>query len=94
MRRAARIDSTARALIAAARDIGAHYAPADGTFDGVLWVPWTGQLELIDFKSPRSVHKQSKASAGLTQRQTALVEQGWPIRFVADETTLRRLLRC
>ena len=89
-----RVDLTAKDLIQQAKDLGALYAAADGTWDGVLWMPSTGQLELVDWKSPPSVHKQAKRTSGRTARQEKLRDAGWPLRFVVDEDALRRLLRC
>jgi hypothetical protein len=78
-----RTDTTARALIAATKQLNAKYTPADGTFDGVLWVPSTGKVELVDFKSP---------GASLTEGQAKLVAAGWPLRFISDLDQLRALL--
>jgi hypothetical protein len=77
-----RVDTTAKTLIAAAKQFNARYAPADGTFDGVLWLP-AGRIELVDWKSP---------GAGLTDSQAKLVAAGWPIRFISAIDQLQQLL--
>jgi hypothetical protein len=79
-----RVDSTAKTLIAAAKQFQACYTPADGTFDGVLWMPATGRVELVDWKADK---------AGLTPAQAKLVAQGWPLRFISTVDQLQALLR-
>jgi hypothetical protein len=78
-----RVDGTAKELIAAAKQFGAQYAAADGTFDGVLWMPSTGRIELIDWKGARGE---------LTASQAKLVAQGWPLRFIGTVDQLQGLV--
>jgi hypothetical protein len=78
-----RVDGTAKALIAATKQFNAQYTAADGTFDGVLWVPASGRIELVDWKSP---------GATLTDAQARLVASGRPLRFVSNLDQLQALL--
>lgn len=78
-----RVDLSAKALIAACKQFGVRFAAADGTYDGIIWVPSTGQLEVVDFKS---------AGGTLTPGQVKLVAAGWPLRFVSDVEQLQALV--
>lgn len=78
MRRAARIDNTATALIAYARSIGFAYLPVNGVVDGVL-VLGGFRAAVVDWKS---------AGGTLTDAQAKLVASGFPIRFVSTPEQL------
>lgn len=81
MRRAARIDKTAPALIAYAQSIGFDYLPINGVVDGVL--AWGGlRAVVVDWKSP---------GGDLTPAQTKLVARGFPMRFVSRPEQLDQL---
>ncbi|MEY4705755.1 MAG: hypothetical protein RL042_1960 [Nitrospirota bacterium] len=71
MRRAARIDNTAKALIAYAKSLGFDYEVVNGTFDGVL--AWGQTTICVDWKSK---------GGELTPAQQRMVARGFPIRFV------------
>jgi hypothetical protein len=79
-----RVDSSAKGLIVYAKSLGAQYAAADGTFDGVLWMPSTGRVELVDWKSE---------GGDLTPSQVKMVASGWPLRFVSTCDQIVALVR-
>lgn len=81
MRRAAKVDSTAPALVKRARELGALYLPLNGDVDGVL--QFRGRTVLVDWKSPKG---------HLTPKQGRLVAMGWQIAFVSSENQLDELL--
>jgi ATP-dependent exoDNAse (exonuclease V) beta subunit len=83
MRRAARVDNTAKALTAAAKQLGARILVINGTIDCVLETP-RGHYLLVDWKSP---------GATLTETQAKLVAGGWKINFISTVEQLQRLLR-
>jgi hypothetical protein len=81
MRRAARIDSTAPALVAYAKSLGFDYLPINGVVDGVL--AYGGlRAVVVDWKSP---------TGDLTPAQTKLVARGFPMRFVSRPEQLDQL---
>jgi hypothetical protein len=82
MRRAARVDNTAKALTAAAKQLGADYLPLNDVIDGIL--SFRGKTWLVDWKSPGGT---------LTPNQAKLVARGWPIRFISTVEQLQRLLQ-
>ena len=80
MRRAARIDNTAKDLIAYAKSLGFDYEPVNGRFDGVLAL---GPIAIcVDWKSPQGL---------LTPAQQRMVARGFPIRFISTPAQLDRL---
>lgn len=76
-----RVDATAKGLIAEVVGYGARYLPINGVIDGVIW--FRGQVYLVDWKS---------AKTPLTDAQSKLVTEGWPIWFLRDSAALRELL--
>ena len=81
MRRAARIDNTAKTLIAYAQSIGFDYLPINGVVDGVLALGGFRAC-VVDWKSP---------GGDLTPAQSKLVARGFPVRFVARPEQLDTL---
>lgn len=79
-----RVDTTAKALTQAARDLGFEFHPQDGVLDGTLWWPPTGRIIEVDFKS---------AGGDLTSAQTKLVAQGWPVKLISRVEQLEQLIR-
>lgn len=79
-----RVDASAKDLISYAKSLGAQYQAADGTFDGVLWLPRTGRVELVDWKSK---------GGDLTPAQVKLVASGWPLRFLSSAEQLQALVQ-
>ena len=74
MRRAGRVDASAKELIATAKACGCQWLPwPNGPIDGVLWQPSRQRLALVDFKS---------ATGRKTARQLWLEADGWPILFL------------
>ena len=67
----ARIDNTAKALIAYAKSLGFDYETVNATFDGVL--VWGTTAICVDWKSKNGT---------LTPTQQRLVARGFPIRFI------------
>lgn len=82
MRRAARVDLTAKALTAEAKRLGAQVLTLNGVIDAVLLLP-DGRVELCDWKSPGGT---------LTDEQAKLTAQGWPVRYLSTVDQLRRLV--
>ena len=80
MRRAARIDNTAKALIAYAESLGFVYLPINGTVDGVL--AWGQTTTVVDWKSK---------GGELTPAQAKLVAKGFPVRFISKPEQLDAL---
>ena len=80
MRRAARIDNTAKALIAYAESLGFIYCPINGTVDGVL--AWGHTTTVVDWKSK---------GGELTPAQSKLVARGFPVRFISKPEQLDAL---
>jgi hypothetical protein len=72
MRRAARIDATAKELTAYARSLGFAVLPINGTVDAVFALGQT--TAVVDFKSK---------GGGLTDAQIKLVAAGFPVRFIS-----------
>ncbi len=83
MRRAARVDSTAPALVKAARQLGFQYVPLNAVVDGLLLHP-KGRVVIVDWKSKGGT---------LTPDQAKLVASGWPIRFIQTPEQLAQLLQ-
>jgi hypothetical protein len=81
VRRAARIDTTAKNLIAAAKQLGLTYVPVNGVFDGLLVL---GEVVVIcDWKTP--------GKAALTEGQGKLLASGVQISFVSTIPQLEML---
>jgi hypothetical protein len=80
MRRAARIDATAKELTAYARSLGFAVLPINGTIDAVIALGQT--CIAVDFKSP---------GGELTTAQQRLIASGFPLRFVANPAQLDAL---
>lgn len=81
MRRAARIDNTAKELIAYAQSIGFDYLPINGTVDGLLVLD-SFRAVVVDWKSP---------GGELTDAQSKMVARGFPIKFISKPEQLDRL---
>lgn len=81
MRRAARIDNTAKPLIAYAQSIGFDYLSLNGVVDGVLALGGF-RCCVVDWKSP---------GGDLTPAQTKLVARGYPVRFISRTEQLDAL---
>lgn len=81
MRRAARVDTTARDLTKLARELGAHVVLLNGVVDALIY--WRGAVHVVDFKSP---------GGHLTPAQQRLVIDGFPVKFIATEQQLKDLL--
>lgn len=79
-----RPDGTAQTLIAAARQMGLEFVAHDGTCDGNLWVPSTGRVWIVDFKSKGGL---------MTPSQQKLVMRKCPIEFLSDVAQLEALVR-
>jgi hypothetical protein len=80
VRRAARTDNTASALVAYAKSLGFDYLPINGVVDGVLAY---GHLSaVIDWKSP---------DGELTKEQAKLIARGFPLRFISKPEQLDAL---
>ena len=80
MRKAARIDNTAKPLIAYAESLGFVYCPINGTVDGVL--AWGQTTTVVDWKSK---------GGELTPAQSKLVARGFPVRFISKPEQLDAL---
>ena len=87
MRRAAKVDSTARDLVSAARQMGAKVLILNGVID--VAILHRGKVHLVDFKTPQG---KRKPRVTLTEAQARLLEEGWPIRLVSDLEGLKRIL--
>ncbi len=70
MRRAARVDSTQAAIVAALRGVGARVWVVGGAVDLVVW--FRGKVTLIDCKSKGTRQ---------TLTQKGMVADGWTIHF-------------
>jgi ATP-dependent exoDNAse (exonuclease V) beta subunit len=81
MRRAAKVDSTSKALTALARQLGAQVLLINGVIDAVVY--YRGITHVVDFKSPKG---------HLTPAQQRLVIDGFPLKFVSNEAQLKELL--
>jgi hypothetical protein len=77
-----RVDLTAKALIAEAKQRGAQYMPLNDIIDGLL-LDKKGQLHAIEWKSPGGT---------LTETQARYVAAGFPIRFISSPEQLQQLL--
>jgi tRNA A58 N-methylase Trm61 len=84
MRRAARVDNTAKVLTAAAKQLGFNILVLNAAIDCIAQHPKTGDYLLIDWKSP---------GATLTETQAKLVAGGWKIHFISTVEQLQRLMR-
>jgi hypothetical protein len=82
MRRAARIDNTAKDLVKAAKQLGFRHHHLGGVLDCLL-MDKRGRVHLVEWKSPGGT---------LTPDQVKLVAAGWPVRFVQDVHQLQQLL--
>ena len=80
MRRAARIDNTARDLRAYAESLGFFVLPINGVIDCVLF--YGSHTCAVDWKSPEG---------GLTDAQGKAVARGAPIRFISKPEQLDQL---
>ena len=87
MSRAEKIDSTDRELVKAARQMGAKVLVLNGVIDAALLI--RGRVERVDFNTPCG-KKQPRVK--LTEAQARLLNEGWPIRLVADLDGLKRIL--
>jgi choline dehydrogenase-like flavoprotein len=81
VRRAARVDQTANALVKQARQLGAIVIPINGVVDALLF--YRGQWRVVDWKSPGGT---------LTKAQAKLVAQGARIDFISTEGQLLDVL--
>ncbi len=72
MRRAARIDNTAKTLTAYAESLGFTYCPINGVIDGLL--AWGQTVTAVDWKSKGGT---------LTDSQVKLIAKGFPVRFLS-----------
>jgi hypothetical protein len=81
MRRAAKVDTTAKELTTLARKLGAQVLLLNGVIDANIY--YRGQLHAVDFKSPKG---------HLTPAQQRLVIDGFPLKFVSSEQQLKELL--
>ena len=81
MRKAARIDSTARDLTQVARQLGAKVLVINGVIDAV--VAFRGHTYAVDWKGPKTP---------ITLRQEYLVASGFPLHFVSTREELTALL--
>lgn len=81
MRRAARVDQTAAALVKHARALGCLWLPLGSVVDGLLL--HRGRVHVIDWKAPKG---------RLTAKQRLLLDHGWPIRFISTIQQLEDLL--
>ena len=81
MRRAARIDATAKNLIAAAKHLGLGYVSVNGVFDGLLFLGEA--IRVVDFKTP--------GAATLTEGQGRLLAQGLRVVFLSTIPQLELL---
>jgi hypothetical protein len=87
MRRAAKVDSTARDLTQVARQLGAKVLPINGIVDSLLL--YKGRLFLVDWKTP---YGKISPRVRLTKYQQSLVQDGWPLTFVSTREELTALL--
>jgi uncharacterized protein (DUF697 family) len=81
MRRAARVDTTAKDLVKCARQLGCVVLPVNGVVDALVW--HRGQTFAIDWKSKGGT---------LTPAQAKLVAQGAKIYFVSTQQQLMDVL--
>lgn len=87
MRRAAKIDTTARALVDTARALGCRYHHIGGVIDGLLLTRYG--VEVVDWKTP----KNKRGEFDMTDAQAKLVAEGWPVRFITCERELLALMK-
>lgn len=80
MRRAARVDNSAKPLIAYAKSLGFDYLPINGVIDGVL--AWGRKSVVVDWKS---------AGGDLTPAQTKLIARGFPVFCISTPAQLDAL---
>ncbi len=76
-----RSDTTSKALIQVAKDLGAKYEHLGAAIDGLIY--HRGVVYMVDFKTP---------GATLTDKQAKLVAAGWPIRFLSTPEQVQELL--
>lgn len=93
MRRAAKVDSTAKDLVLAARQMGAKVLVLNGVIDALVLgkrCECCGQgLRMIDWKTAQG---KKAPRVRLTSAQEALLADGWPLELVADMDGLKRIL--
>lgn len=75
-----KVDTTAKPLIAYARDLGFGYAPINGTWDGDLYFGRT--VIPVDWKTP---------GKGITPAQGKLIAADFPLRFISTPGQLDTL---
>jgi len=80
MRRAAKIDTTAKPLIAYAESLGFVYCSLNGVIDGLL--AWGHLVTAVDWKSK---------GGSLTDAQAKLVAKGFPVRFLSTPEQVQAL---
>ena len=80
MRRAARVDNTAKALRAYAESLGFVVVPINGVIDCLL--VWGDTVRVVDWKSKGGT---------LTPDQIKLVAKGVPVRFVSTPEQVQAL---
>ena len=82
-RRAARVDTSASALVKTARELGAYVVPLNSIVDCLIY--WRGVWHVVDWKSP---------GGHLTPAQQKLVIDtgGAGVKFISTEAQLRELL--
>jgi hypothetical protein len=81
MRRAARIDNTAKELSAYLRSKGVLYWPINGDVDGIAWLG--SKVAVIDWKSP---------GGALTDTQAKMVAKGCKIWFLSTPEQVDQML--
>ena len=81
MRRAARVDTTAKDLVKCARQLGCVVLPVNGVIDALLFKG--EKVWAVDWKSPGGT---------LTPAQAKLVAQGAKIYFVSTQQQLMDVL--
>lgn len=87
MRRAAKVDSTAKDLVYAARQMGAKVMPLNVVVDAL--VLHKGRVFVVDWKTP---HGTRNPKLVRTHAQMALEAEGWPIHYISDVEGLAAML--
>ena len=82
MRRAARVDATAKDLVKAAKQMGADYLPLNSVVDGLLL--YRSRVLVVDWKSKGGT---------LTEDQARLSARGWPIHYISTVEQLQAVLQ-
>ncbi len=78
----AKRDQSEAAILQALRDVGADYLLLDA-FDALVW--WRGKLTMLDAKG---------AKGKPTKGQQALIDRGWPLRFVTTPQEALTAIGC